>query len=84
MVDEKLTANVQLDALGGKLRNLPLSGSGTAEINDKRLFIDDLNLEFGSAHSQLNGSADPEKQFDLSFQAGAKDVAMREVKSYCS
>jgi translocation and assembly module TamB len=75
MAADKLIAEVQLDHLDGKLRDLPLSGSGNAKINGKALLVDDLNLHFGSGFVQINGSADLESQLDLSFQAGADDLA---------
>ncbi|WLE98967.1 MAG: translocation/assembly module TamB domain-containing protein [Candidatus Electrothrix communis] len=72
---EELTAQVQIDELGGKLRDLPLSGSGKVALNDKQVLVDKLRLGFGSGKVVVNGSADPAQQFDLSFEAEAKDLA---------
>ncbi len=72
---DKLTAQVQIDELGGKLRDLPLSGSGKVALNDKQVLVDKLRLGFGSGKMVVNGSADPAQQFDLSFEAEAKDLA---------
>jgi translocation and assembly module TamB len=70
-----LTAQLQINELGGKLRDLPLSGSGKAALNNKEIVVDKLRLGFGSAQVVVNGSANPAQQFDLSFEAEAKNLA---------
>ena len=72
---DELTAELQIDELGGILRDLPLSGSGKAALNNKDILVDKLRLGFGSAQVVVNGSANPAQQFDLSFEAEAKDLA---------
>ncbi|MCI5140099.1 MAG: hypothetical protein D3922_17200, partial [Candidatus Electrothrix sp. AR1] len=71
---DELTAQLQIDKLGGKLRDLPLSGSGKAELNNKVVLVDKLRLGFGSAQVVVNGSANPAQQFDLNFEAEAKEL----------
>ncbi|MCI5165021.1 MAG: hypothetical protein D3903_02760, partial [Candidatus Electrothrix sp. GM3_4] len=72
---EELTAQVQIDTLAGKLRDFPLSGSGKAELKNKVVLVDNLRLGFGSGQVLVNGSADRAQQFDLRFEAEAKDLA---------
>ncbi|MGB5685877.1 MAG: translocation/assembly module TamB domain-containing protein [Candidatus Electrothrix sp.] len=72
---DELTAQLQIDELGGKLRDLPLSGSGKVSLKNKEILVDKLRLGFGSGQLLVNGSADPAQQFDLSFEAEAKDLA---------
>ena len=72
---DELTAQVRIHELGGKLRDLPLSGSGKVELNNKVVLVDNLRLGFGSGQAAVNGSADPAQQFDLIFEAEVKDLA---------
>ncbi|XOF34270.1 MAG: translocation/assembly module TamB domain-containing protein [Candidatus Electrothrix sp. YB6] len=72
---DKLVADVRLDRLDGELRSHPLSGSGRAQINGTAVLLDNLHLQLGTADLQVNGSADPTGQFDLTFQADAKKLA---------
>jgi translocation and assembly module TamB len=72
---DELIGQVRITELGGKLRDLLLSGSGKVELNDKQILLDKLRLGLGSGKVVVNGSVDPAQQFDFSFAVGSEDLA---------
>ncbi|MCI5143842.1 MAG: hypothetical protein D3909_19395, partial [Candidatus Electrothrix sp. ATG1] len=71
---ENLVAKVQLDELNGTLRDLPLAGSGTVEINGKKINIEDLHLQSGTTQLDVDGQADEEK-LHFTLQARSDDLS---------
>ncbi len=72
---EELAVAVNIEKLIGTLRDLPLSGSGTAELRNKAIQVDDFRLGLGSGQVWVHGSVDPTQQLDFTFKAQSANVA---------
>ncbi|WP_446008992.1 translocation/assembly module TamB domain-containing protein [Candidatus Electrothrix sp.] len=72
---DELAVAVDIKRLSGTLRDLPLTGSGTAELRNKALQVDDLHLGLGSGQVWVHGSVDSAQQLDVTFKAESADVA---------
>ncbi len=72
---EELAVAVGIKALSGTLRGLPLAGSGTAELRNKALLVDDFRLSLGSGELWGHGFIDPSQYFDLAFKAQSANFA---------
>lgn len=72
---EKMTVAVNIKELMGTLRDLPLSGNGTAELKNKAFQVDGLHLGLGSGQVWVDGSVDPAQQLDITFKAQSADIA---------
>ncbi|MCW5204508.1 hypothetical protein VU02_01040, partial [Desulfobulbus sp. N2] len=71
---DKLVAEVEIDELSGILRNLPLAGSGKAEIDGKKININALHLQSGSTQLDIDGQAD-EQKLHVTVQARSDDLS---------
>ncbi|MDU9049271.1 MAG: translocation/assembly module TamB domain-containing protein [Candidatus Electrothrix sp. Rat3] len=72
---DELIGQVRITELGGKLRDLQLSGSGKVELDNTAVLVEKLRLGLGSGKVEVNGSVDPAQQFDFSFAVGSEDLA---------
>ncbi|MCI5225114.1 MAG: hypothetical protein D3918_00305 [Candidatus Electrothrix sp. AX2] len=72
---EEITGKVQIEQLSGRLRDLPLSGSGQIRLKDKLILLNNIRLGMGSGKVRIHGSADREQQLDLRFEAKSANLA---------
>ncbi|MCI5114388.1 MAG: hypothetical protein D3912_06080 [Candidatus Electrothrix sp. AX1] len=72
---EEITGKVQIEQLSGRLRDLPLSGSGQVRLKDKLILLNNIRLGMGSGKVRIHGSADREQQLDLRFEAKSANFA---------
>jgi translocation and assembly module TamB len=70
---DDLSAAFQIERLDGELRGFPVAGTGSMELTNGELVIDNLLLQSGATSFQVHGQAGTE--LGLSFQAESENLA---------